>query len=478
MTATTICKFFAISFLALSSTLVAEKYNVLFIISDDLSSRALGCYGNTQCKTPHIDKLATQGIRFKTAYCQYPVCGASRASFMSGMYPHKIGILGNGQSGLFTKKMGSRYTLSENFHKQGYYAARVSKIYHMLIPGNITEGVSGPDHKASWNETFNFQGDEWFSKGEAEAICRTSLNMDKDKHYGLGFGEAFYSVKVAGVDAKDQPDYKAASKTMELIDKHGEQPFFLGVGLIRPHVPLVAPQEFFDMYSPEDMKLAEVIEDDLEDIPKSGIGKTAQKFGVVEKIRQQKALAAYYASTSFMDAQFGRIMDHLEKKGLRDKTIVVFTSDHGWHLGEHSFWQKMNLHEEAAKVPLIISVPGQKPFVSNSLAELIDLYPTLSDYCGLNIPQHVQGKSLRPVISQQVKEVRDAAFCVLRKDCCLLRTKNWALMQYGDKGERGSELYDMVKDPKQYTNLAGKPEYGTALKTMQEKLQLKLKTAK
>jgi hypothetical protein len=171
----------------------------------------------------------------------------------------------------------------------------------MLIPGNITEAVSGPDHKASWNETFNFQGDEWFSEGEAEAICRTKLNMDRDKHYGLGFGSAFYSVVVADDDAKDQPDYKAASKTIELIGKHGDQPFFLGVGLIRPHVPLVAPQKFFNMYPPEDMQLAEVIVDDLKDIPQSGIGKTTKAFGMIERIRQQKALAAYYASTSFMD---------------------------------------------------------------------------------------------------------------------------------------------------------------------------------
>lgn len=472
------CRFFLLAFLAFSSQLSAEKYNVLFVISDDLSSRALGCYGNTQCKTPNIDKFASQGTLFRNAYCQYPVCGASRASFMSGMYPHKIGVLGNGGAESFSANLGSRYTMSQNFYKQGYYAARVSKIYHMLIPGNITEGVSGPDHKASWNEAFNFKGGEWFSNGKAEAICTTKLNMDKNKHYGLGFGTAFYSVIVPDSEASEQPDYRAAGKTIELIDKHGDKPFFLAVGLIRPHVPLVAPEKYFAMYPPEQMKLAETVEDDLKDIPKAGLGKTTQKYGMNETIRQQKALAAYYASTSFMDAQFGRIMDHLEKKGLREKTIVVFTSDHGWHLGEHTFWQKMNLHEEAAQVPLIISVPGQKPFVSTGMAELIDLYPTLSDYCEINIPEHVQGKSLRPLISQQKADVREAAFCVLKKDCYMLRSRKWALLQYGNKGENGFELYDMVKDPKQYTNLAKNPEYASALKSMKTLLQEKLKTAK
>ena len=471
------CRVLVLAILALSFQLSAEKYNVLFIISDDLSSRALGCYGNTQSKTPNIDKLATQGTLFKNTYCQYPVCGASRASFMSGMYPHQTGVLGN-NTGAFKTKLGSRYTMSQNFYKQGYYSARIGKIYHMLIPGNITDGISGPDHAASWNEAFNFQGDEWFSNGEAEAICKTKLNMDKKKHYGLGFGTAFYAVKVPNAEENLQPDYKAASKTIELIDKHANKPFFLAVGLIRPHVPLVAPKKYFDMYPPEKMKLAEVVKGDLDDIPKAGLGKTTAKYGMTEKIRQQKALAAYYASTTFMDDQVGRIIAHLEKKGLREKTIIVFTSDHGWHLGEHTFWQKMNLHEESAQVPMIISVPGQKAQVNTSMTELLDLYPTLSDYCGIKIPDHVKGKSLKPIISQQKKSVREAAFCVLRKDCYMLRTEKWALLQYGNKGEKGYELYDMVKDPKQYTNLAKNPKYAADLKDMKKMLQAKFQIAK
>lgn len=471
------CKIFLVLLTLLCLNLPAEKYNVLFIISDDLSSRALGAYGNEQCQTPNIDKLASQGTLFTNAYCQFPVCGASRASFMSGMYPHQTGVLGN-NTNPFNSRLGSRYTMSQNFYKQGYYAARVGKIYHMLIPGNITEGVSGPDHADSWNEAFNFQGNEWFSNGEAEAICKTKLEMDKTKHYRLGFGSAFYSVKVPDAEENLQPDFRAASKTIELIDKHTDKPFFLAVGLIRPHVPLVAPKKYFDMYPPEKIKLTEVVEGDLDDIPKAGHSKTTQGFGMVEKIKQQKALASYYAAATFMDDQVGRIITHLEKKGLREKTIIVFTSDHGWHLGEHSFWQKMNLHEEAAQVPMIISVPGQKPQKTSTMAELLDLYPTLSDYCGIKIPEHVRGLSLKPVISREKQSVRDAALCVLRQDCFMVRTEKWALMQYGDKGQKGYELYDMENDPKQYKNLAKDQKYSSVLEEMKMKLQAKLKIAK
>jgi iduronate 2-sulfatase len=452
------------------------KYNVLFIISDDLSSRALACYGNSQCKTPNIDKLAEQGTRFTNTYCQYPVCGASRASFMSGLYPHQTGVLGNGDAKNIDKKIGANFTMTQNFKEQGYYSVRVGKIYHMLIPGNITEGVSGPDHKDSWSEAFNFQGNEWFSEGEAEAIDNTKLNMDKTKHYALGFGGAFYSVKTP--DEKKQPDYLAANKAIDIINNKSEKPFFLALGFIRPHVPLVAPKKYFDMYPTEKMIPAELIDEDLKDIPKAGIGKNSKGIGVEEKIKQQKILSAYYASVTFMDEQVGRVIDALEKKGLRENTIVIFTSDHGWHLGEHTFWQKMNLHEESAQVPMIISAPGQKPAICSSMTELLDLYPTLSKLCNLKTPSHVKGKDLTPILNDPKATVRKAAFCVMRKDYYMFRTDKWAFIQYGTKGQKGYELYNMKKDPKQYTNLAKKAEYKSILEQFKTQLAEKLKFSK
>ena len=467
-----VCLIFALISFIQAETTKPGKYNVLFIISDDLSPRALACYGNTQCKTPNIDKLAKAGVRFTNTYCQYPVCGASRASFMSGLYPHQTGILGNGHSEAFTTKMGSRFTMSQNFKEQGYYAARVGKIYHMRVPGDITAGVSGPDHKASWTEFFNIQGNEWHSKGDAKALCNTKLKIDKSKHYNLGFGTAFYEVKTAGPET--QPDYKAATKAIELMETYKDSPFFIAVGLVRPHVPLVAPKKYFDMYPPESLNVAEVIENDLNDIPKAGQSKTSKGYGIVEKIKQQQVLSAYYASVTFMDDQVGRMVKALEEKGLRDNTIIVFTSDHGWHLGEHTFWQKMNLHEESAQVPLIISAPGKKPQVSSSMTELLDLYPTLSNLCNLKTPKHVMGKDLSPVLNSADADVRDAAFCVVRKDSFLLRSKNWAFMQYGKNGEKGFELYNMQKDPKQYVNLAKKPEYKPIIEEFRKRLKSRL----
>lgn len=467
-------KFVCVLLVLISLSLLGEeKKNVLFIISDDLSPRALSIYGNTQCKTPNIDRIVSQGTVFKNAYCQFPVCGASRASFMSGLYPHQTGVLSNNISA-FEKNLGSRLTMTQNFMKNGYYAPRIGKMYHMLIPGNITEGVSGPDHPASFSEVFNFQGDEWFSVGAAEALCKTKLNMDKTKHYKLGFGGAFYSVKTP--EGESQPDYRAASKAIEIIKNKKDQPFFISLGLIRPHVPLVAPKEYFDMYPPEEMILNKDTADDLKDIPLAGHSKTTKKFGIEDEMTRKKIISAYYASVTFMDAQIGRVLDVLEDEGLRENTIIVFTSDHGWHLGEHTFWQKLNLHEESAQVPLVISAPGQKPAISKSMVELLDLYPTLSKYCDLEVPSHVMGKSLLPIINNPKSSVREIAFCVTGKDKFMLRSKKWAFMQYGKDGEKGFELYDMQKDPGQHTNLAKRIEHKEVLNNFKVKLKEKLKS--
>lgn len=465
-------KFVYVCLLLLSCGISAqEKKNVLFIISDDLSSRALPAYGNSQCKTPNIDRIVSQGTLFKNTYCQFPVCGASRASFMSGMYPHQTGVLSNNIS-QFEKNLGSRLTMTQNFMKHGYYAPRIGKMYHMLIPGNITEGISGPDHTASFSEVFNFKGDEWFSKGEAEALCKTKLNMDKTKHYALGFGGAFYAVKTP--EGESQPDYRAASKAIEVIKNKKDKPFFISLGLIRPHVPLVAPKKYFDMYPPGDMILCKDTEEDLKDIPKAGHSKTTKKYGIEDEMTRKKILSAYYASVTFMDAQVGRVLDAIEREGLRENTIIVFTSDHGWHLGEHTFWQKVNLHEESAQVPLIISTPGQQPAVSTSMTELLDLYPTLSKQCGLNVPSHVMGKDITPIIKNPKASIREAAFCVTGKNKFMLRSKKWAFMQYGKNGEKGFELYDMKKDPGQHTNLAKRIEYKELLEQYKGILKKKM----
>ena len=436
-----------------NSVSAADRPNVLFIISDDLSASALGCYGNHQCKTPNIDELAARSMQFNSAYCQYPVCGPSRAALMSGMFPQSIGVTGNGSAKNFTTNLGDRPSMTQLFKRNGYYTARVSKIYHMRVPGDITAGVDGPDHIDSWTERFNCQAPEWMSEGEHEHLTNERLKRDRDKHYALGFGGAFYVVKT-NTDGNEQPDQMAATKAIELLEEHKDEPFFLAVGLVRPHVPLVAPKQFFSPYATTEMQLPKKIADDQGDIPKFSISKTSQSIGLDVVEKQKATLAAYYASVTYMDAQVGRILAALRLLGLQDNTIVVFTSDHGYHLGEHDLWQKMSLHEESAKIPLLISGPNTKPGSSDSFAQQIDIYPTLANRCGLKIPDHVQGKNLEPILDDPTHEVQDAVYC-LRGKGHLLRTKKWALMA-SFKGPDTSEvaLYDMRRDPDQFRNVS------------------------
>ena len=459
--------------LLIAPLVAAERAkNVLFIISDDLSAEALSCYGNQQCQTPAIDRLADHGLRFDRAYCQFPVCGPSRAALMSGMYPQAIGVVGNGSSARFTANLGQRPSFAQHFKNHDYFTARVSKIYHMRVPGDITAGVDGPDHADSWTQRFNCQGPEWMSRGEHAHLSHERLNRDPNQHYGLGFGSAFYVVK-GETDGSEQPDVLAADKAIDLLEHVGQKPFFLAVGLVRPHVPLVAPARFYQPYPAATMRLPPRWSDDWSDIPKAGISHNSARIGFAgDDNKQRQVLSAYYASVAFMDHQVGRIVNALDRLGLRDDTIVVFTADHGYHLGEHDFWQKMSLHEESVRIPVVISVPRTPAAVTTSLFEQIDLYPTLAELCGLPIPDHCQGRSAASLIDQPEQQLRDEIYC-LRGKAHLLRTARWAYLEYPDES---AELYDMQADPQQFTNLVADPRHANSLAQMRQRLQQKLRS--
>lgn len=464
-----------ILFLCCLALNAAEKPNILFIISDDLSAESLSCYGNEHCRTPHIDSLAQRGMKFTRAYCQYPVCGPSRAALMSGMYSQQVGVTGNGSSGNITKRMGNRPSMSQLFKQNGWYSARVSKIYHMRVPGDITKGVDGPDHAASWSEKFNAHAPEWMSEGEHIHLTNEKLRFEKDVHYGLGFGGAFYVVKGSDPTGAAQADVIASKKAVELLEQHQDGPFFLAVGLVRPHVPLVAPHQYYEPYPPSKMTLPRKLDGDWDDIPKAGISKSSKSSGLDGKIdKQQEVLSAYYASVAFMDDQVGRILAALDRLDLRKNTIVIFTADHGYHLGEHDFWQKMSLHEESTRISLIVSTPGKQTGVSDSLVQQIDIYPTLADLANLPIPEHVQGKSFAEVLDDPDYTVHEEVYCLKRKSH-LLRTDRWAYLQYQDGS---AELYDMKNDPQQFTNLVDSPAHGEQLEEMQNRLVDKLKSIK
>lgn len=460
----------AVLLVSMMSARAAEKMNVLFLISDDLTYTALSSYGNKVCQTPNIDRLAARGTRFTRAFCQGTYCGPSRASFMSGYYPHATGMLGYN----FPRKViGERATWSQHFKNHGYHTARVSKIYHMGVPGGIENGGHGADDEASWSERYNSPGPEWKAAGDGETL----ENNPEGKKPAVG-GNTFVVVEADGDDLVHS-DGKTAAKACELIAefKDRKEPFWLGVGFVRPHVPFVAPRKYYKPFLPyRSMVLPEKRPGDWDDIPKAGINYKTSRNMKMDLRRQKKAVGGYYASVAYMDAQVGKVLDALDEAKLTDKTIVIFTSDHGYHLGEHDFWAKVSLREESAGVPLIISVPGKKPAVCHSLVELLDLYPTLASLCGLPAQDRLQGKDISKMLDDPKQVVRDAAFCVapMRKGF-LIREDRWSFMQYGEKGQGGMELFDLKNDPKQFTNLVDDPDSAPEVERLRRRLQAKLK---
>lgn len=444
-----------------------NKPNILFIISDDLTTTALSSYENKKSFTPNIDQLAAEGIRYTRAYTQYPVCGPSRASFMFGYYPNATKTFGY-VSG--REQVGpDRKSMSELFKDNGYYTARVSKIYHMGVPIDIETGSNGQDDKASWTERFNSQGPEWKAEGSAELVQNNPDGSIERKG-----GNVMTIVKADGDDLVHS-DGKTAKKAIELIRKHKNEPFFLAVGLVRPHVPFVAPAPYFEAYPFEAVELPEKVQGDWDDIPKRGINYVTSKNGEMSEEQEKKAVAGYYASVSYMDAQVGKILRTLKEEGLEDNTIVIFTSDHGFHLGEHDFWMKVSLHEESVRVPLIIKMPGKEPAVCESFVELLDLYPTLAEIAGIETSGHLQGKSLVRTLDHPDFQVREMAFSVSQGGkSFLLRDKNWAYIQYNEDASEGAELYDMNKDPKQYNNLVEEAAYKDVVANFRHLLKEKL----
>ena len=319
----------------------------------------------------------------------------------------------------------------------------------------------------SWTERFNSQGPEWKAPGDGEL-----LEKNPDGTRPVKGGNTLELVKADGDDMVHS-DGKTAKKACELLRKHKHEPFFLAVGFVRPHVPFVSPRAYYEPYDWNNIKLPEKVAGDWDDIPKAGINyKTSVNLNLNTE-QEKKAVAAYYASVAFMDAQVGKVLDTLREEGLADNTIVIFTSDHGFHLCEHDFWMKVGLMDESSRVPLIISVPGKKPAVCDSFTELIDLYPTVAELCGLDVPARLQGKSLVKTLDNPSVSVRDTAFCV-NGSSFLLRTDKWAYIQHGKKGEKGLQLFDMKKDPKQYTNLAENPDFAHIVERFKTRLAAKL----
>ena len=408
--------------------------NVLFLISDDLKASVLGCYGNKVCKTTNIDKLASQSMIFERAYCQGTSCNPSRTSLMHSLY-----------------KGSSEMNLGKLFRQNSYYSARVGKIYHMRVPGDIIDGTDGLDIPSTWTEKFNSRGLEAHTPGDYACLNLNIFTQELEGRQSTRMPHRMFVTVSYDGDGSDQPDHKTASKIVELMREHKDKPFFLAAGFVRPHYPMVQPKQYFDQYPHNEIKLPDQIPDDLKDIPNLGLARTRSATNKIGEFpeNQKRMWSAYYASTQFMDDQVGRILDELDNLGLRESTAIVFTSDHGYHLGEHTFWQKSNLHEEVIKVPLIISVPGMKSGRSRSFVELVDLMPTLSEICGFDISNKIHGKSLVPILKDSSKTVKAGALS-FNSNGISYRIPGWSYIKYRDGKE---EFYNMIKDPHQFTNL-------------------------
>lgn len=451
--------------MALCVTAIAaeSKPNVLFIAVDDLAP-ALGCLGDVVAKTPNIDRLAATGVCFERAYNQLPLCNPTRASVMTGLRPDQIKVYDLDRH--FRDELPDVVTLSQAFQQAGYHAARVGKIYHYNVPASI--GTDGFDDPPSWNRTINPKGRD---KAEEARI------VNAEPHRKIS---AALSWLAADGGDEEQTDGMIATEAIRLMQNHKDTPLFLAVGFFRPHTPYVAPKKYFDMYPVEDLRLPYAPEGDRNDIPTAAFAHNCPIPNYnLPKPTLLKAMQAYYACVSFIDAQVGRLLNALEESGQADNTIVVFWSDHGYHLGEHNgLWQKRTLFEQCARSPLIIRAPGA---IGNGqpcrrVVEFVDMYPTITSLAGVESPKNLAGQDLTPLLNDPLREWDSVAVTqVLRPEDdrldsmvmgCSIRDARWRYTEWAG-GASGVELYDHYADPMEFNNLAA----AAASKTVIQRLK-------
>lgn len=463
---------------------VAQQPNILLIISDDLNTR-IGPYMEVADHTPNLDRLAAAGVRFTRAYSQFPLCGPSRASLMSGLYPETNGVTrNNDQLGSYRKEtpaLANHPSLAGFFREQGYFTARISKIFHMGVPGGIERGEPGGDDPDSWDYAYNVLGPETLSPGNLELLS------PKNNHYGSNFAQMVIADSLEGT----QTDYLAASQAIAVLENRAgklpangtnkqrikkEAPFFLAVGFVRPHVPLIAPESSFSPYSLEEVVLPPVKIG--ENVPEMALRRQNEKIWGMDALQQRKAIRAYLASVRFMDQQVGRLLDALDRLDLRNETIVVFLSDHGYNLGEHDCWSKSSLWEGSIRVPLIVSVPGkafEKTYgsISETTTELLDLYPTLAGLAGYSdeTPSILQGKSLEPQLKGSAESSEQRYAYTIANGGSSLRTSRWRYTRWGSSTDGGNaELYDHATDPEEWNNLVGQASHTAVLDSLRNAL--------
>lgn len=446
--------------------MAAEKKNVVFLICDDLNCD-LGSYGHPLVKTPNIDRLAERGTRFDRAYCQYALCGPSRASFLTGLYPDQTLIHKNAI--YIREHIPNVTTVSQMYRNNGFFATRIGKLYHYNVPKHI--GTSGHDDPYSWNYTINPRGRDVEEESKIFTLKPGT------------FGATLSWLAAEGTDEEQTDGMIADAAVAELQRYHREdRPFFLAVGLFRPHTPYVAPKKYFDMYPLDQIVVPEVPEGYDKTIPEpalKSIRRKKEQINLADDLAKQ-AIQAYYATISFADAQVGKVLETLETTGLAKDTVVVFTSDHGYHMGEHGHWQKTTLFENATRVPLIISSPDQrdKGGVVTSPVEMVDIYPTLAELSGLEAPDFLSGVSLAASMDNSSVKPRESALSQYMQGYSI-RTERFRYTEWGEKGAEGVELYGCQDDPEELKNLAhsGGEDFVGVISELSEKLHQRIAEA-
>jgi uncharacterized sulfatase len=437
-----------------------EKPNVLFIAIDDLNCR-LGCYGFDHIQSPHIDTLAKRGVRFDRAYCQFPSCGPSRASVLSGLRPDTSGVLHNRIN--FRDAAPGVVTLPQLFRKNDYHVVRVGKIFHQSVPTDI--GTSGPDDPESWDEVINPRGRDR-DEEDLLTVYTPQLPLPDQMAY----------LKAEGND-HEQTDGMVADEAIHLLQKHRDEPFFLAAGFYRPHIPYIAPEKYFNLYPVEETSFPPLPSDYRSKVPAAALASTPEwpNFGTTAT-EARECIAAYDACVSFVDAQVGRLLAAVDQFGLGENTIIVLWGDHGYHLGEHGLWRKNSLFEESTRTPLILFDPRIKSTRQDCprIVEFVDIFPTLAELAGLEPPRDLEGVSLVPLLHDPLAEWNRPAFSQVQfreVPGRSVRTERWRYTEWGENGKDGIELYDQENDPGEMENLATNPQYGRILKRMKKTLR-------
>ena len=449
-----------------------RRPNVLFIASDDMRPQ-LGCYGDQQVKSPHLDALARRGMVFRRAFCQQALCSPSRISLLSGRHTWTTGIYQIGPP--LRRTMPDIVTLPQHFKNNGWHTRSLGKIYHI-----------GIDDAASWSEpSWVSHAPRYGPDGRARvqaAIARQRAEGIKDPDQGpqraFYAGPAFEAPDCGDDELADGDATREAIAALRGYAERPDRPFFLGVGFVNPHVPWVAPKRYYDLYDPAQLKLP-----DNRYPPRKAPAYAATSgddfywYGNVPRDRQitdefgRRCLHGYLAAISYVDACVGRLLAELDRLRLREDTIIVFWGDHGYYMGEHNWWGgKHNNYEGATHAPLIVSAPGMQAAgrPTDALVEFVDIYPSLAELAGLPLPTGLEGRSFAPLLDSPALPWKAAAFSEYPRGQRLgtaMRTDRWRYVEWRDRQGKllDRELYDHATDPQENENVAGEARHATLL---------------